>query len=155
MPDPVPGRTTRLILEATERAGIRAIIGGGWAGLGQGPLPEGVATVSEVSHPALFPRCAAVVHHGGAGTTTTAARAGVPQILVPHLLDQYYYAHRLWQLGVAPASIERGKLTAALLAGALGALADNEFVAERARALGEDLRSDLEAPFDPGTLLPS
>ena len=29
---------------------------------------------------------AAVIHHGGAGTTTTAARTGVPQIVVPHLL---------------------------------------------------------------------
>ena len=29
---------------------------------------------------------AAVIHHGGADTTTTAARAGVAQIIVPHLL---------------------------------------------------------------------
>ena len=30
---------------------------------------------------------AAVIHHGGAGTT---AISGIPQIIVLHILDQYY-----------------------------------------------------------------
>jgi len=57
------------------RVGCRALIGRGWAALGDGPLPEGVLAIGAVSHPSLFPRCAAVVHHGGTGTTTTAGRA--------------------------------------------------------------------------------
>ena len=39
-------------------------------------------------HDLVFSRVAAVVHHGGAGTTTAAARAGVPQVILPHILDQ-------------------------------------------------------------------
>ena len=48
----------------------------------------------------LLPRCAAIVHHGGIGTTAAALRAAVPQIAVPHLLDQFDHAARMEALGV-------------------------------------------------------
>jgi len=57
-------------------------------------------TIGDVSHERLFPRVAAVVHHGGAGTTTVAAQAGRPQVVIPHLYDQHYWAHRVTQLGI-------------------------------------------------------
>ena len=63
-----------------------------------------------LSHPQLFPRCAAVVHHGGAGTTTTAARAGTPQIIVPHVMDQFYWADRVRLLGLGPTDLPRRNL---------------------------------------------
>jgi UDP:flavonoid glycosyltransferase YjiC (YdhE family) len=140
MTDPNPASTTRVVLETVARLGCRALISEGWAGLGRGPLPEGVMTVGAVSHPALFRRVAVVVHHGGAGTTTTAARAGTPQIVVPHLLDQHYWAHRVQLLGVAAPPLRRSRLDAKRLAETLSATLDNEQLAERAAELGEHLR---------------
>jgi UDP:flavonoid glycosyltransferase YjiC (YdhE family) len=148
MTDPNPTATTRTMLEAIERVGCRALISEGWAGLGQGALPEGVMTVGRCSHATLFRRVAAVVHHGGAGTTTTSARAGTPQILIPHLLDQYYWANRVLQLGVGPPAIRRNRLNAERLAGTLRATLDNELLAERAHELGARLR-DAAAAADP------
>jgi len=145
MPDADPRATTRVLLDAIARLGCRAVIGRGWAEIGGGALPSGVIDVGSVSHATLFPRVAAVVHHGGAGTTTTAARAGVPQIVVPHLADQYYWAARVERLGLGPAGIFRRKLTADRLAAALGHVLDNEILAERARELGERLRVEAEA----------
>ena len=72
----------------------------GWAGLGDVPLPEHVFCVGPVAHARLFPRTALVVHHGGAGTTTTTARAGVPQLVIPHAVDQYYWGGRVAELGL-------------------------------------------------------
>jgi vancomycin aglycone glucosyltransferase len=46
---------------------------------------------------------AAVVHHGGAGTTTTATRAGAPQVVVPQIADQPYWAGRVAALGIGAA----------------------------------------------------
>jgi len=46
---------------------------------------------------------AAVVHHGGAGTTTTAAIAGGPQVVVPQIADQPYWAGRVAELGIGAA----------------------------------------------------
>jgi vancomycin aglycone glucosyltransferase len=43
------------------------------------------------------------VHHGGSGTTTTATRAGAPQVVVPQLVDQPYWADRVADLGIGAA----------------------------------------------------
>jgi UDP:flavonoid glycosyltransferase YjiC (YdhE family) len=145
MPDADPAATTRTLLEAIARTGRRALIGAGWAALGDGPLPEGVLAIESVSHPMLFPRCAAIVHHGGAGTTTTAARAGVPQVVVPHLADQFYWARRVERLGIAVAAMTRRRLDAAVLAASIREACDNEILAERARDLGVRLRDEAAA----------
>src|SRR5262249_38622860 len=76
-----------------------------------GPMP----------HAQLFPHVAAVVHHGGAGTTAAALRAGVPQVVVPHMADQFYNAHRLCTLGLAPQGIPIKRLTAERLGDAIAA----------------------------------
>ncbi len=151
MTDPDPRRTTATVLEAANRAGVRLVLSRGWAALGDGALPENVITVGALSHAALFRRVAAVVHHGGAGTTTTAARAGVPQVVVPHLLDQFWWSHRVWQLGLGPPPLPRTRLDASRLAESIHALRDNEMVVERAASLGERLRRALrerEHPAD-------
>lgn len=154
MTDPDPGRTTREVLAAVERLGCRALIGRGWAGLGAGPLPGNVQVVGAVSHSRLFPRLAAVVHHGGAGTTTTAARAGIPQVVVPHVADQFYWARRVQQLGLGPPALSRRRLRADRLAAALAATFDNEMLFERTQAFGARLRAALPAGLDrlPGLL---
>ena len=94
-----------------------------------------------------------VVHHGGAGTTTTAARAGTPQILVPHGVDQYYWAARAQAVGVAPPPLPRRGLDADRLAGALRAVLDNELLANHASALGERIRAEVPEVPDAHALL--
>jgi UDP:flavonoid glycosyltransferase YjiC (YdhE family) len=153
MPDPRPGETTRRLLDALARRGTRAVIARGWAGLGDGPLPEGVFAADPVPHAALFPRTAGVVHHGGAGTTATAARAGVPQLVMPHVLDQFYWARRVSQLGLGPPPVRRRDFTPERLAEAMAELAENEVLAERARELGERLRLRARERVDLDSLL--
>lgn len=149
MTDPDPQGSTRLLLEAVERAGVRAIVSAGWAGLGDVALPSDVAVVGPVDHSTLFQRVSVVVHHGGAGTTTMAARAGTPQILVPHVLDQFHWARRVECLGLGPAPLRRRALTAAALAGHLRAVCDDEWLAERAAEAGRALRADRLRRADP------
>jgi len=139
MTDPDPAATTRSVLGAIARTGCRAVISEGWAGLGDGPLPECVFVTGSVSHDALFRRCALVVHHGGAGTTTSAARAGVPQLLLPHLLDQFYWSGQVHALGLGPPALNRGKLAAAPLAERISEAVGNELLLERARELATTL----------------
>ena len=153
MTDARPEQTTRLLLEAARRAGFRALISQGWAGLGEGALPADAMSVGTLSHEKLFPRVAAVVHHGGAGTTTAAARAGVPQLVVPHLVDQYYWQSRVEQLGLGPRVPRRRRLSVESLANALTACRDNELLVDRARALGETLRGALAPEADVQRLL--
>jgi UDP:flavonoid glycosyltransferase YjiC (YdhE family) len=151
MPDPDPTGTTARLLCALQRLGCRALIARGWAGLGDGPLPAGVMAIEPVSHASLFPRVAAVVHHGGAGTTHTAARAGVPQVVVPHVLDQFYFARRAEMLGVAPPAIRRSHLNVARLTATLRTVLETPGFAARASELGRRL-ADL-GPVRPDAAL--
>jgi vancomycin aglycone glucosyltransferase len=139
MTDTDPAGTTEIFLRATQLVGCRALISEGWAGLGARPLPEGVLAIGSVSHARLFPRMAAIVHHGGAGTTTTAARAGVPQVVVPHVFDQIYWGERVRALGLGPPAIPRMRLSVERLAGALREMLENELIQERAATLAERL----------------
>ena len=137
MPAADPRESTRLVREAVALAGVRAVVYRGAAQLGDND-DDTLLAVDAVSHRALFPRCAVVVHHGGAGTTTAAARAGVPHVVVPHVSDQFFWASRTVRLGVGGTPIARGKLTAAGLAASLKeALHDD--VRARARALAASL----------------
>jgi vancomycin aglycone glucosyltransferase len=93
-------QTGRVLIEAARAMGLRSILSQGWAGLTPGDKQNDCFSVSDVSHAVLFPQMAAIVHHGGAGTTHTALRAGRAQVIIPHNYDQFYWAHRVQQLGV-------------------------------------------------------
>jgi vancomycin aglycone glucosyltransferase len=98
--------------------GSRGDVERGWADLALIDNRDDCFAVGEVNLQALFARVAAVVHHGGAGTTTTAARAGAPQVVVPQMADQPYWAGRVAQLGIGSAhdgpTPTTGSLSAAL-----------------------------------------
>jgi UDP:flavonoid glycosyltransferase YjiC (YdhE family) len=141
MPDDDPGKTTRLVHEAAEKAGVRLLLSSGWSGLGGGDLGPSVHVVGPVSHGLLFPRLAGAVHHGGAGTTAASARAGIPQLLVPHAFDQFMFAHHVHQRGLGPRPVPKRALTVERLAEGLRALTSDGAMRERARAAGERIRS--------------
>ncbi|MFF2614248.1 glycosyltransferase [Kitasatospora sp. NPDC058046] len=112
-------RLGELVTAAVRRAGVRAVVQAGWAGLEA--AGDGVFCVGDVPHDWLFPRTAAVVHHAGAGTTGAALRAGVPAVPVPVMADQPFWAARLHRLGVAPQPVPFADLTAERLAAAITA----------------------------------
>ncbi|KAI3699074.1 hypothetical protein L2E82_43090 [Cichorium intybus] len=58
----------------------------------------------------LFPKCAVAIHHGGSGSTSAALHAGTPQVVCPCMLDQFYWAERMFWLGVFPEPLKRNQL---------------------------------------------
>ncbi|MFC4942634.1 glycosyltransferase [Pseudonocardia sp. GCM10023141] len=92
--------TAAVAVEAVRAQGHRVLVSGGWARLSLIDEEDDCFAVGEANHSALFRRVAAVVHHGGAGTTTTAALAGAPQVIVPQIVDQPYWAQRVAELGI-------------------------------------------------------
>ncbi len=138
MPDQHAAATLALVDDAAARAGVRVVM------LGRGASTERVRVVASASHAALFPLMGAVAHHCGVGTSATASRAGVPQVAVPHFVDQPLWATMLGRRGVLGGRIGRRRLTAARLATALLRCFDDAGVQQRAR----DLRDAL-ATTDP------
>ncbi|MCT9871248.1 glycosyltransferase [Paenarthrobacter aurescens] len=119
------------ILEATRRAGVRAVVQGA-----EGALGGDVIGVGSVPHEWLFPRMAAVVHHAGAGTTAAGLRAGVPAVGVPVYTDQPLWASRVAALGAGPAPIPYKKLTPERLGDAIKQTLTTPSYASRAAELG-------------------
>ncbi|TDD76578.1 glycosyltransferase [Actinomadura rubrisoli] len=113
-----PDGIDQVMIDAARKLGRRAIVSRGWAGLSLVDGGRDCLSVGEVNQQALFQRVAAVVHHGGAGTTTTAARAGAPQVVLPQMYDQYYWAQRVEDLGIGsghpPGAPTVGSLVTAL-----------------------------------------
>jgi vancomycin aglycone glucosyltransferase len=100
---PAPKGFARMAIDVVRAHGRRVLMSRGWAELALVDDSSDCCIIDEVNQQALFPRVAAVVHHGGAGTTTTAARAGSPQVVVPQIVDQPYWASRVWDLGIGAA----------------------------------------------------
>lgn len=90
-------------VEAIRAHGRRVLVSPGWADLALIDDRDDCFGVGEVNHRELFRRVATVVHHGGAGTTTAAALAGAPQVIVPQIVDQPYWARRVAALGIGAA----------------------------------------------------
>jgi len=103
LPTHDPKEAARIAIEAVRGQGRRIVLLRGWADLDRIDGGEDVLVIGEVNQQALFRRVAAVVHHGGAGTTTTAAHAGAPQVIVPQIVDQPFWARKVARLGIGAA----------------------------------------------------
>jgi len=114
-------RVGRLLVEAADRAGQRLVVYRGWARIPDVGQRGMCLFVDEEPHGLLFPQVSAVIHHGGAGTVATAARAGVPQIVLPQAADQFLWRSQVVGLGLGPLAPMLRLASAASLARAITA----------------------------------
>lgn len=129
-----------VMVQAARALGRRAIVSRGWADLSLVDNEPDCLAIGEVNQQALFRRVAASVHHGGAGTTTTAALAGAPQVVVPQIYDQHYWAQRVERLGIGTAHAPGTPTTDSLTSTLERALRPE--VAARAHAIAAAVRRD-------------
>lgn len=136
-----------LVQEAVQRAGVRAVIAAGWAGLGPGGESHSSAAgdihfLKEAPHHQLFPLCAAVVHHGGAGTTAAGLRAGRPSLICPFGFDQPFWGRVVHGAGLGPKPQPVTKLTAETLAAGIKALVSEPGYRLKAGRIAEKIATE-------------
>jgi len=129
----------QIVVDAVEKARVRAVVATGWGGLQVGSVPDDVHVVEAVPHSWLFPRTVGVVHHGGAGTTAAGLLAGRPTLVCPVLGDQGFWAQRVKNLGVGPTPLPVRRLSVAGLADRLCMLRREGSYRSRAQAVSEEL----------------
>jgi sterol 3beta-glucosyltransferase len=138
-----PAALTRLVLDAIDQVGCRAIVQHGWTGLAaDGELPPHIFATGYTPHSWLFPKAAAVIHHGGAGTTAAVFRAGVPGVVIPHVLDEFALARWSQEFGCAPAGIPYAELSVERLRAALHEALHAPRYREAAVTLAESIRAE-------------
>jgi sterol 3beta-glucosyltransferase len=108
-----PEKIALEIIKGCKALNMQVIISSGWGGLSVGPQfkndPE-VLFLDSVSHSNLFPLVKVILHHGGIGTTHAALRAGTPSVIVPFIVDQPWWAHKLNKQKLGPKSLPLRKL---------------------------------------------
>ncbi len=141
MPGFDPISTTATVIEALAKTGKRGVLATGGGAMASQNVPQNIHVIHEAPHDKLFPHVAATVHHGGAGTTGASLRAGKPMTICPILGDQPFWGRRVFDLGVAPRSLDRKLFSVETLAAAIAAM-DNPQMRERAAKLGAAIRGE-------------
>jgi UDP:flavonoid glycosyltransferase YjiC (YdhE family) len=128
-----------ILIQAARNLGRRIILPR-LLGLSTENIPgDDLFFIRDYPHLRLFPRLDAVIHHGGAGTTATAGASGVPQIIVPHILDQYYHGRRIFLSHIGPEPIPRALLTEARLTAALEQCLFDPGIRQAAKKTGQSI----------------
>jgi UDP:flavonoid glycosyltransferase YjiC (YdhE family) len=141
-------QTAQVVVEAVQQAGVRAIIQGWGEVLRQMVIPSSVYSAAAMPHDWLFDQVSAVIHHGGFGTTAAGLRSGVPSIVIPHIIDQYYWGQQVFELGVGPKFFTRAQLTAAKLAQSITHAIHNTEMRRKAAELGAAIRGDPDGVIE-------
>ncbi|GMO66595.1 MAG: glycosyltransferase [Treponemataceae bacterium] len=139
------------LLDICTKNNYKLVVGAGWWKTGKDLKSDTVFVQdSYLPHSMVFPLFDAIIHHGGSGTTHSAARAGKPQLILPILLDQFYYGRRIKALGVSPGSPKNfGEVTCKMLEKKVVDLVENKHYRENAATLAKGIASEegLDAMF--------
>jgi UDP:flavonoid glycosyltransferase YjiC (YdhE family) len=142
MPLRDPHRVTTMIVEALQRSGQRGILSAGWGELGDQDLPGSIMKIGYVPYTWLLPRTAGVAIHGGSGSTASALRAGVPTLIIPFVMDQFYWGNRVFELGVGPRPIPFKRLSVEALTCAFEKMVNDVEMSHKAALLGEAIHAE-------------
>jgi len=155
MPKNTQIRSLPMIANAIRSCGRRAVVGRFWDAPGKFSHADDILFVRKYPHLDLFPHMAAVIHHGGAGTTASCAISGVPQIIVPHVLDQYYWGHQVYKAGLGPRPIWYSKLTGRKLAAAIQTCLSNAGMRQKSREVSALIRQQDSVEYTASELIRS
>ncbi|HEX5439288.1 MAG TPA: glycosyltransferase [Ktedonobacterales bacterium] len=128
-------------IEAICQAGARALVIGAPPEALPNPLSDDVFAAGFAPFSRVYPRCAAAIHHGGMGTVAQSLRAGIPALVVPWGVDQFFAGAQLARVG-AGRWLRRPAFTAERGAREIGALLSDVSYRKRAQAIAEQIAAE-------------
>ena len=132
-----------ILIHAFQQTGMRAVVQGFDETLKNYELPENVIRVGSIPHSWLFRRGYCIVHHGGLGTSASAMLAGKPSIVIPHVLDQFLWANRIYELHAGMKPIKVNKLNEEILIETIELLKANyDQMAHEVQRLSEKMKEE-------------
>jgi UDP:flavonoid glycosyltransferase YjiC (YdhE family) len=139
----VQKKFVKRLYKICEKLNYKLVIGSGWAKLGETLQGENLFVLdSIIPHNLIFPHCTALMHHGGSGTTHNAARAGKPQMIVPLMIDQFYWGKRSHALGLGPGAVNVRRISNIRLEAKVRDLMANTHYKKNALNIGEKLHTE-------------
>lgn len=106
MTNPKPKEISQKIIHLLEKHEIPAIINLSWGGLEKiEGTSDRIYFVHQIPYDWILPKLHGMIHHGGSGTTHQAAKAGNVQLIIPHIMDQYFWNRLILNHGLGPNGI--------------------------------------------------
>jgi sterol 3beta-glucosyltransferase len=133
-------RIDEIVCESLQQTNNRGIVLSGWGRVNRESSNE-LLYLDSAPHDWLLPRCKMLIHHGGAGTVAAGLRAGIPQVIVPFMTDQPFWARRVHTVGAGPKPIPLKRLSVERLTQAIAG-AETQAAGERAQAASRRIRSE-------------
>ena len=138
-----PTGKTRIIVDVLKKHNISAIINTSWGGLEEmSEQPENILFVNNIPYDWIFSKMYAVIHHGGSGTTHTALKYVCPSLIVPHILDQFYWSKTISGLHLGPEGIPIKDLNEEILERKLLDLMTDQSYKSNATIISEKIKAE-------------
>lgn len=136
-------KLTKIVFEAVQKSGQRAIISKGWGNLGVDDIdvPDNILIIGSCPHDWLFRQVSCVTHHGGAGTTAAGLALGRPTIIIPFFGDQQFWGEIVARAGAGPPPIPHKQLTVDKLSDAIN-MALESSTQEKAQAISAKMKDE-------------
>ncbi len=103
---------------------------------------KNIFPVEYAPHDWLYRHVKVAVHHGGAGTTSASLHAGIPTIILPLSIDQFFWGERVYKIGVGTKPIPQRKLNAENLSQAITQALTDDSMRTKAKAISEALSQE-------------
>ena len=121
MSNPKPKELSKTIIELLQKHKIPAIINTSWGGLEKVEgSDKSIFYVNQIPYDWILPHLYGIIHHGGSGTTHQGAAHGCVQMIVPHIVDQFFWnriieKQKLGPMGTSIHNLDAGKFEIALI----------------------------------------
>ncbi len=140
-----PKEKTRIIVDILKKNSISAIINTSWGGLEvMGEPPDNIYFVNNIPYDWMFPKVYAVIHHGGSGTTHTALKYACPSLLIPHILDQFFWNKIISKLQLGPEGMSIKNLNEKNFESKLLDLMNNESYKMNTKLISEKMNAESD-----------
>ena len=96
----IDGSMYSVAAEACVKAGMYGIIVTPYSDYIPDPLPESIRWTTKVPMSSLMEKADLIIHHGGIGTVNESIDAGLPQVIMAHLVDRPDNADRIEKCGI-------------------------------------------------------
>lgn len=143
MTNPNPKKYSELLIKLLIKHKIPAIVNLSWGGLEKIEVESDlIFFVNQTPYDWVLPKMYGMIHHGGSGTTHHAAINGCVQLIIPHIIDQYFWNRLITHRNLGPEGISIHRLNENRIEGILNDFWTNEEYKIQAVSLAEIMKNE-------------
>jgi UDP:flavonoid glycosyltransferase YjiC (YdhE family) len=140
-----PKERSKTIIDLLQNHQIPTIVNTSWGGLEQiEDSDESIFYVNQIPYDWILPQLYGIIHHGGSGTTHQGAAHACVQMIVPHIIDQYFWNRIVEKRQLGPLGTSIHDLNASKFEIALIDFWTNQAYAENAKRLSKKVQNEAK-----------